>query len=36
VLRGVRLPGVRRMLLYAGLALVPILIFGLMVALARR
>jgi hypothetical protein len=32
----VRLPGVRRMLLYAGLALVPILIFGLMVALARR
>ena len=36
VLRGVRLPGVRRMLLYAGLALVPILIFVLMVMLARR
>jgi len=36
VLRGVRLPGLRRMLLYAGLALVPIAIFGLMVALARR
>ena len=36
VLRGMRLPGARRMLLYAGLALVPILIFGLMVALARR
>jgi len=35
-LRGMRLPGVRRMLLYAGLALVPIVIFGLMVALARR
>jgi serine/threonine-protein kinase len=33
---GVRLPGVRRMLLYAGLALVPIVIFGLMVMLARR
>jgi len=36
VLRGVRLPGLRRLLLYAGLALVPLLIFGLMVALARR
>ena len=36
VLRGVRLPALRRMLLYAGLALVPIAIFGLMVALARR
>jgi serine/threonine-protein kinase len=34
--RGMRLPGLRRMLLYAGLALVPILIFGLMVALAKR
>ena len=33
---GVRLPGVRRMLLYAGLALVPILIFVVMVMLARR
>jgi serine/threonine-protein kinase len=31
-----RLPGGRKMLLYAGLALVPILIFGLMVLLARR
>jgi serine/threonine-protein kinase len=30
------LPGGRKMLLYAGLALVPILIFGLMVVLARR
>jgi serine/threonine-protein kinase len=34
--RGMRLPALRRMLLYAGLALVPILIFGLMVALAKR
>jgi eukaryotic-like serine/threonine-protein kinase len=33
---GMRMPGARRMLLYAGLALVPILIFGLMVMLARR
>ena len=31
-----RLPGARKMLLYAGLALVPILIFVLMVVLARR
>ena len=31
-----RLPGARKMLLYVGLALVPILIFGLMVLLARR
>jgi serine/threonine-protein kinase len=31
-----RMPGVRRLLLYAGLALVPIVIFGLMVMLARR
>jgi hypothetical protein len=29
-------PGGRKMLLYAGLVLVPILIFGLMMALARR
>jgi serine/threonine-protein kinase len=36
VLRKMQLPGVRRMLLYAGLALVPILIFGLMVVLAKR
>ncbi|HXR37517.1 MAG TPA: serine/threonine-protein kinase [Terracidiphilus sp.] len=35
-LRGMRLPNARRMLIYAGLALVPILIFGLMMALARR
>jgi hypothetical protein len=28
--------GGRKMLLYAGLALVPLLIFGLMVMLARR
>jgi len=33
---GRRLPGLRRILLYAGLALVPIVIFGLMVMLARR
>jgi hypothetical protein len=31
-----RLPNARRWLLYAGLALVPIAIFGLMVMLARR
>jgi len=36
VLRSEKLPNARRWLLYAGLALVPILIFGLMVALARR
>jgi len=36
VLRGVRLPGVRRMLLYAGLALVPIVIFGLIVMMAKK
>jgi serine/threonine protein kinase len=36
VLRGMKLPGARRMLLYAGLALVPIAIFVLMVVLARR
>jgi serine/threonine protein kinase len=35
-LRGMRLPGVRRMLLYAGLALVPIVIFGLMVMMAKK
>jgi eukaryotic-like serine/threonine-protein kinase len=34
--RGMRLPAARRMLLYAALALVPLLIFGLMVMLARR
>jgi serine/threonine-protein kinase len=33
---GLRLPGGRKMLLYAGLALVPILIFGLMVMLAGK
>jgi hypothetical protein len=31
-----RLPTARRLLLYAGLALVPILIFGMMMALAKR
>jgi serine/threonine-protein kinase len=36
VLGGVRLPGVRRMLLYAALALVPIVIFAVMMVLARR
>jgi serine/threonine-protein kinase len=36
ILVGMKLPGARRLLLYAGLALVPILIFGLMVMLARR
>jgi eukaryotic-like serine/threonine-protein kinase len=36
VLPGARLPGARRMLLYAALALVPLVIFGLMVMLARR
>jgi len=35
-LGSMKLPAARHMLLYAGLALVPILIFGLMVALARR
>jgi hypothetical protein len=35
-LRGRRFPNGRKILLYAGLALVPILIFGLMVLLARR
>ena len=35
-LRGMKLPHARRMLLYAGLALVPIAIFVLMMALARR
>ena len=33
---GLRLPGGRKMLLYAGLALVPILIFVLMVMLAGK
>jgi serine/threonine-protein kinase len=36
ILRGMKLPGARRMLLYAALALVPIAIFVLMVMLARR
>jgi serine/threonine protein kinase len=36
VLRNEKLPNARRWLLYAGLALAPILIFGLMVMLARR
>jgi serine/threonine-protein kinase len=34
--RGMRLPAAKRMLLYAALALVPLVIFGLMVMLARR
>jgi serine/threonine-protein kinase len=36
VLGKFRLPGGRKMLLYAGLALVPILLFGMMLLLARR
>jgi eukaryotic-like serine/threonine-protein kinase len=36
VVRHVKLPGARRMMLYAALALVPVVIFGLMVMLARR
>jgi serine/threonine-protein kinase len=36
VLGRMRMPGARRMMLYAGLALVPILIFGLMVAMAGK
>jgi serine/threonine-protein kinase len=36
ILVGRRLPGMRRLMLYAALALGPILIFGLMVMLARR
>jgi eukaryotic-like serine/threonine-protein kinase len=36
VLRREKLPHARRLLLYAGLALVPIAIFGLMVMMARR
>jgi serine/threonine-protein kinase len=35
-LGGVRLPGVRKLILYAGLALAPILIFVLMILLARH
>jgi len=35
-LRGFRLPGARRMLLYASLALVPVALFGLMLLLAGR
>jgi serine/threonine-protein kinase len=36
LLRGRGLPGGRKMLLYAGLALVPVLLFALMLLLARR
>jgi serine/threonine-protein kinase len=36
LLRGRALPGRRKMLLYAGLALVPVLLFALMLLLARR
>jgi serine/threonine-protein kinase len=35
-LHGLRLPGMRKMLLYAGLALVPLAIFAVMLLLARR
>jgi len=35
-LGGLRLPGARKLMLYAGLALVPIVLFGLMLLLARR
>lgn len=35
-LRGRRFPGARRMMLYAGLALLPLVLFGLMLLLARR
>jgi hypothetical protein len=35
-LRGRWLPGGRKILLYAGLALLPIVLFGLMLLLARR
>jgi len=36
ILRGMKLPGARRMLLYAALALAPVAIFVLMMVLARR
>jgi serine/threonine-protein kinase len=36
VLRGLRLPGARKLLLYAALALVPLMLFALMLLLARR
>jgi serine/threonine-protein kinase len=36
LLRGLNLPGVRRMMLYAGLAMVPVALFALMLLLARR
>jgi serine/threonine-protein kinase len=35
-LGGLRLPGARKLLLYAGLVLVPIVLFALMLVLARR
>jgi serine/threonine-protein kinase len=35
-LGGVKLPGARKILFFAGLALIPVLIFALMVALARH
>ena len=35
-LGGLRLPGARKLLLYAGLLLAPVLLFGLMLLLARR
>jgi serine/threonine-protein kinase len=36
ILHGLRLPGARKMLLYATLALVPLVLFALMLVLARR
>ena len=36
VLGGFRLPGGRKMLLYAGLGLIPVVLFGLMLILAKR
>jgi hypothetical protein len=35
-LGGFRLPGGRKMLLYAGLGLIPVVLFGLMLILAKR
>jgi len=35
-LRRIRLPEARRMMLYAGLALVPVVLFGLMLMMAGK
>jgi hypothetical protein len=35
-LGGLRLPGARKLLLYAGLVLAPVVLFALMLLLARR